>query len=67
LPSRHRNGATSTRTAPWFVVPADDKENAWLIISQVVLDTLRDLKMKYPEPSAQPRRQLPSIRKLLAK
>ena len=59
--------ATSTRNAPWYVVPADDKENARLVISQVVLDTLRDLKMKYPEPSAQLRRELPSIRKLLAK
>ena len=59
--------ATSTRNAPWYVVPADDKENARLIISQVVLDTLRDLKMRYPKASAQLRRELPSIRKLLAK
>ena len=33
-------GATSTSDAPWYVVPADDKENARLIVSQVVLDTL---------------------------
>ena len=59
--------ATSTRTAPWYVVPADDKENARLIISQVILDTLRDLKMTYPKPSPAFRRELPSIRKLLAK
>ncbi len=59
--------ATSTRDAPWYVVPADDKENARLIISQVILDTLRDLKMTYPKPSATLRRELQSIRKLLAK
>jgi len=59
--------ATSTRTAPWYVVPADDKENARLIISQVVLDTLRDLKMTYPKPSPAFRRELRSIRQLLAK
>jgi len=58
---------TSTRTAPWYVVPADDKENARLIVSQVVLDTLRDLKMAYPKPSPTLRRELRSIRKLLAK
>ncbi len=32
-------GATSTRDAPWYVVPADDKENARLIVSRIVLDT----------------------------
>ena len=41
--------ATSTEHAPWYVVPADDKENARLIVSQIVLDTLDDLKMAYPE------------------
>ena len=41
--------ATSTRDAPWYVVPADDKENARLIVSQIVLDTFEGLKMTYPE------------------
>jgi PPK2 family polyphosphate:nucleotide phosphotransferase len=41
--------ATSTHHAPWFVVPADDKENARLIVSQIVLDALGDLKMAYPK------------------
>jgi len=60
-------GATSTAQAPWFVVPADDKANAWLIISQIVLDTLNSLKMSYPQTSKAHRRELQSIRKLLAK
>jgi PPK2 family polyphosphate:nucleotide phosphotransferase len=57
--------ATSTRHAPWFVVPADDKENARLIVSRIVLDTLNELKMAYPEVTAKRRRELKSIRKLL--
>ncbi len=43
-------GATSTADAPWYVVPADDKENARLIVSQIILDTLEALKMAYPRP-----------------
>jgi PPK2 family polyphosphate:nucleotide phosphotransferase len=44
--------ATSTRNAPWYVVPADDKENARLIVSKIVLDTLEELEMTYPRTSA---------------
>ncbi|MGH7992936.1 MAG: ADP-polyphosphate phosphotransferase [Limisphaerales bacterium] len=60
-------GATSTDPAPWYIVPADDKENARLIISQIILDTLKSLKLSYPEPNKAHRRELQSIRKLLAK
>ncbi len=60
-------GATSTSHSPWYVVPADDKENARLIVSQVVLDTLEDLKMSYPKVSAERRKELLAIRKGLAK
>jgi PPK2 family polyphosphate:nucleotide phosphotransferase len=59
--------ATSTDHAPWHIVPADDKENARLIISQVILDTLKSLKINYPQSSKEHRRELQSIRKLLAK
>jgi hypothetical protein len=60
-------GTTSTRDAPWYVVPADDKENARLIVSRIVLDTLDELKMTYPKTSAARRRELLAIRKRLAK
>ena len=60
-------GATSTRHAPWYAVPADDKENARLIVSAVVLDAFRRLGVHYPRPSAAHRRELLSIRKQLAK
>jgi PPK2 family polyphosphate:nucleotide phosphotransferase len=58
-------GATSTRHSPWYVVPADDKENARLIVSRIVLDTLRDFKMAYPRSTEKRRRELTSIRNRL--
>jgi PPK2 family polyphosphate:nucleotide phosphotransferase len=60
-------GSTSTGHAPWHVVPADDKANARLIISRITLNTLKSLKMNYPKTSQAHRRELLSIRKLLAK
>ena len=59
--------ATSTKLAPWYVVPADDKENARLIVSQVILDTLGGLDMRYPATSPERRRELQAIRRRLAK
>lgn len=59
--------ATSTRNAPWYAVPADDKENARLIVSQIIIDTFRGLKMTYPKPDAKRRKELQTIRKRLAK
>lgn len=58
-------GATSSEHAPWYVVPADDKRNARLIVSQVVADTLAALKMSYPEPTLDAA-ELAAVRKRLA-
>jgi PPK2 family polyphosphate:nucleotide phosphotransferase len=60
-------GATSTSHAPWYVVPADDKANARLIVSQIVVDTLEELKMTYPKTSEERLRELQAIRKRLEK
>jgi PPK2 family polyphosphate:nucleotide phosphotransferase len=57
--------ATSTKNAPWYVVPADDKENARLLISRIILDTFDALKMHYPQPDAQLRQDLQAIRQEL--
>lgn len=57
--------ATSTKEAPWYVVPADDKANARLIVSQIVLDALEGLNPQYPEISLEKRAQLQAIRALL--
>jgi PPK2 family polyphosphate:nucleotide phosphotransferase len=59
--------ATSTHSAPWYVVPADDKRNARLIVSRIIVSTLRALKMEYPQPTPQRRREMAQVRKLLAK
>ncbi len=59
--------ATSTADSPWFIVPADDKDNARLIVSQIVLDALVELRLSYPVVSAARRRELQAIRKQLAK
>jgi PPK2 family polyphosphate:nucleotide phosphotransferase len=60
-------GSTSTHHAPWFVVPADDKENARLIVSQIVLDVMGGLKMAYPRTTEKRRLELRSIKKQLTK
>ena len=57
--------ATSSDEAPWYVVPADDKDNARLIVSQIVLDALAELKSEYPKTTEKRHRELESIRKEL--
>ena len=59
--------ATSSREAPWYVVPADDKRNARLIISRTIVDTLHGLKMAYPELSKKQQKELRELRRLLTK
>jgi PPK2 family polyphosphate:nucleotide phosphotransferase len=59
--------STSTHHVPWYVVPADDKDNARLIVSRIVIDALDDLKMAYPKTTEKRRRELKSIGELLAK
>ncbi|HXP83809.1 MAG TPA: ADP-polyphosphate phosphotransferase [Bryobacteraceae bacterium] len=59
--------ATSTNAAPWHVVPADDKYNARLIVSRVVIDALQGLNMSYPQMTRARLSELRAIRKQLAK
>ena len=58
---------TSTQHAPWYAVPADDKENARLIVSQIIMDTVDDLKMSYPESDPKRVRELQAIGRQLKK
>ncbi len=55
-------GATSTAKAPWYVIPADDKWNARLLISHAIIETMKTLKMSYPEPTEAHRRELQAVR-----
>jgi PPK2 family polyphosphate:nucleotide phosphotransferase len=59
--------ATAAPHAPWFVVPADDKRNMQLIVSQIVLKRLRTLNLRYPQVSDERRKELKRYRKMLRK
>ncbi|HUZ61007.1 MAG TPA: ADP-polyphosphate phosphotransferase [Hanamia sp.] len=59
--------STSTDHSPWYIVPADDKENARLIVSQIVVDTFSALKMEYPKTTEERKQELKIIRKELTK
>lgn len=57
--------ATSRDEAPWYVVPGDDKKNARLLISKILLETMQELPLKYPEITASRKRELKEIRRVL--
>ena len=59
--------ATSTSTAPWHIIPADEKKNARLFLSKIILDTFRSLDISYPSPGEKRRRELQMVREQLAK
>ena len=59
--------ATSSKRAPWYVVPADDKANARLIVARIIVETLKQLDMAYPRPDSARRRELLALRRLLQK
>jgi len=59
--------ATSTSAAPWYIVPADDKKNARLIVSEIVVETMESLKMSYPKTSEERRKELLTARERLKK
>jgi hypothetical protein len=58
--------ATGTPHAPWYAIPADNKDNARLIVSQIVIDALTELKMTYPKSDSKRHQELQSIREQLA-
>lgn len=57
--------ATTTKSAPWYAVPADDKRNARLIVSRILVDALQGLKMGYPVMGKDKLKELQAIRGLL--
>jgi len=59
--------ATSTKAAPWHVIPADDKKNARLIMSRIVIERLRELKLRFPKLSRVQQTELRTIRKQLSR
>jgi PPK2 family polyphosphate:nucleotide phosphotransferase len=45
---------SSRKSAPWFIIPADDKEFRNVAISEIVIETMQGLKMQYPRPTFDP-------------
>jgi PPK2 family polyphosphate:nucleotide phosphotransferase len=58
--------ATSTDEAPWYVIPADHKWFTRMVVADIVVDTLKSLKLKYPEVTPEQKKELEESRKLLA-
>jgi PPK2 family polyphosphate:nucleotide phosphotransferase len=54
--------ATASKASPWYIVPADDKESARLIVSQILLDTLTDLDLHWPHATAAHTAELETVR-----
>jgi PPK2 family polyphosphate:nucleotide phosphotransferase len=57
--------ATSVKAAPWFVIPADDKRNARLFVSQILIDAMSALPNATPKPDAARKKELKAIREQL--
>ncbi|NTU52894.1 MAG: polyphosphate kinase 2 family protein [Chlorobiaceae bacterium] len=57
--------ATSSDESPWYVIPADDKRNARLLVSRIVLNTLESLNLRFPQTSTERQEELLDIRKRL--
>jgi PPK2 family polyphosphate:nucleotide phosphotransferase len=57
--------ATTTQAVPWYVVPADDKDNARLIVSQIVVHAMEQLHMSYPKTTPEREQELKLIRREL--
>jgi PPK2 family polyphosphate:nucleotide phosphotransferase len=57
--------ATSTREAPWYIVPADDKPNARLITSKIVIEAIKGLGLGFPRVTGARRRELRAIERHL--
>jgi PPK2 family polyphosphate:nucleotide phosphotransferase len=56
---------TSSPNSPWYVIPANDKKNARLIISRIILGELKSLDMHFPEVTDEFRAKLKAVKDVL--
>ena len=56
---------TSTDYASWYVVPADHKHVAWLVVSAAIIDTLEGLKLEYPKVTGKALKELKKAERAL--
>ena len=57
--------ATTTRSAPWFVVPADNKWFTRLVVAKIIIETLESMDLHFPPIDSQKRRELAKARRRL--
>ncbi|SDY10478.1 polyphosphate kinase 2 family protein [Nitrosomonas sp. Nm33] len=60
-------GATSSEHSPWYIIPADDKRNAQLLVSKIIRNTMKMLQISYPITTEAHRKELAEIRDALEK
>jgi PPK2 family polyphosphate:nucleotide phosphotransferase len=58
---------TTTKDAPWYVIPADNKWFAHLAVSAAIVETLEELDLAYPKVDAAKRKELQAARQVLLK
>src|SRR5438128_2212302 len=58
---------TATEDAPWYVVPADNKWFTRLVLSEVIVHTLEEMKLSYPKIDADKRKEVDAAKKQLLK
>jgi PPK2 family polyphosphate:nucleotide phosphotransferase len=56
---------TSTKKSPWYVVPADNKSYARIVIASAIINALDELELKYPQVSKEKIEELKAIKKEL--
>jgi PPK2 family polyphosphate:nucleotide phosphotransferase len=56
---------TSTDYAPWYVVPADHKHVAWLVVSAAIIEAIEKLKLDYPKVTGKALKDLRKAERLL--
>jgi len=58
---------TSTKEAPWYVVPADNKWFTRVVVAAAVIDALAEMKLAYPEMDERKRKELGAARQKLTR
>jgi PPK2 family polyphosphate:nucleotide phosphotransferase len=57
--------ATSTKHAPWHIIPADHKWVARSLVSQILTDTIKALHLQFPRPTKEQRAAILKAKKVL--
>jgi len=59
--------ATATEHCPWYIVPADHKWYMRYLVSEIILDTLKDMNPQWPKSKKEEAEQFAEVEKMLVK